>query len=404
MYGTAEAGHGAHAAHGGHDAHHGHESHGPWFTLDPDRTLSAVANVITIWIAFICWIYIYDVPMGPLFWAMTGIFTFIMGYRGEVTWLEYHWSWGVGTAIAGLCYVFLMHHHTTYWELGILIFVSCFVMFYVLYPLPHPVGRMFALISYTIVLSAENEQTYYLEHYLIYVLWLFLVISLSMAVRACFFYPRAESNFLRLYDRFFRQAHLLISAYGPDGERRQGIFDRLRMVFYGNDLSDLPRKLALYASGMDAKMLMTGRGTLNYAALGSPPDKTQELLMGLYLLSYRVKELVAARTLPRMDVVEDQLRDEKQEWLQLIEEWFRRRADDPEAAMDVDDDLPARLAGLEPRIEEAFASVEKGAFSAQDSENFYRLLSSYRGLSEAVVSYTRRAETFDWPRWRETRF
>ncbi len=407
LWGPVADQHGAQDAHNGHGAHHGlggHGSHGPWLVIDPDRALSATANVVTIWIAFFCWIYINDIPLGPLHWAMTGIFTFIMGYRGEVTWKEYHWSWAVGTIVAGICYVFLMQEATSYVELSVIIFFSCFIMFFVLYPLPHPVGRMFALISYTIVLSAENEQSYSLEHFIIYVLWLFFVISLSLAVRACFFYPRAEKNFLRLYDRFFRHAHLLVSAHGPNGPRQQGFFDRLRMVFYGFDLTESPRKCALYASGMDAKMLMTGRGTIDYSGLGTPPEKTQELVLSLYLLAYRVKELVAARELPRMDVVEDQLRDEKQDWLQLIEDWFRHKADNPEAVMDLTADLPARLTELEPRIEEAFASVDQRAFSAQDSENFYRLLSSYRGLSEAVVNFAQIANTFDFARWRATRF
>ena len=55
-------------------------------------------------------------------------------------------------------------------------------------------------------------------------------------------------------------------------------------------------------------------------------------------------------------------------------------------------------------MDEAFARVDQGALSAEDRENFYRLLSSYRGLSEAVINHARIADKIDWPRWRETRF
>ena len=398
MFERPDAEHGADAAHGG------HATSGAWLTIDPDRALSALANVITVWVAFLCWIYIYDVPIGPLFWAMTGIFTFIMGYRGEVTWKEYFWSWGIGTLVAGICYVLIMQHLTGYRELGVLIFICCFLMFFVLFPKPHPVGRMFALISYTIVLSADNEQTYSLEHFIHYAFWLFMVIAISLAVRAIFFYPRPEKNFLRFLDRFFHHAYLLISAHGPEGVRKQGFFARWKMAFYRNDLSELPRKLALYASDMDAKMLLTGRGTIDYRELGSTPEKVQELLLSLYLLSYRIKELIEARERPGMDVVENQLVDEKQEWQQLIEEWFRRRAAGPAQAMELLAELPARLARLEPRIDEAFERIDQGELNAEEREGFYWLLNSYRGLSEAVINHARVAAAFDWPRWQQTRF
>jgi hypothetical protein len=219
-----------------------------------------------------------------------------------------------------------------------------------------------------------------------------------------FIHWRPEKMFLRLFDRFFRHAHLLISAHGPEGPRKQGIFTRWKMIFAQNDLADLPRKCALYASPSDTAKLIPGAAVIDYKTLGTTPDKVQELLMSLYLLAYRVKDLVAARALPHMDTVERQLMDEKEDWLQLIEEWFRHRAADPTAVMVPIADLPARLAGLEPRIDEAFARVDTETFSAEDSQNFYRLLSSYRGLSEAMANHAKIAEEFDWPRWRENRF
>jgi hypothetical protein len=36
--------------------------------------------------------------------------------------------------------------------------------------------------------------------------------------------------------------------------------------------------------------------------------------------------------------------------------------------------------------------------------NFYRLLGSYRGLSEALVEYVQLAEGINWMQWEEARF
>ena len=393
-----------HAGHDGHDAHGGHASHGFTLALDPDRFRGALGIVFSIWIGFLCWIYIWDVPNGPIFWAMCGVLAFVITYRGEVPFTTLLWSWAIGTFAAVICYVFIMQHLDGFREFGAMVFIALFLMGYIFYPLAHPAARMFTLISFTIVLSADNQQHYSLEHALHYVLWIWLTLSIPIVGKACFIPVRPDKMCLRLLDRFFRQSYLLISAHGPEGGRRLGVFERLQMIFLRNDLTDYPRKMALYSSDYDSFKLIPEAGTVDLKELGTPPAKAQDLLMSLFLLAYRVKDVVAARELPRMDVVEQAFMDEKLEWHQLIEEWFRRQAGGPGQAMEPATDLLARLARLESRIDETFARVDKGAFSALDSENFYRLLSSYRGLSEAVINHARVAETFDWPRWRETRF
>ncbi len=176
------------------------------------------------------------------------------------------------------------------------------------------------------------------------------------------------------------------------------------MIFYQNDLTDLPRKLALYSSDYDSFKLVPDAGTINFKVLRTSPGQVQELIRSLYVLAYRVKDLLALRQLPHMGRLEAELSEATGEWRELIEEWFRQRARDPRRAMELTAGLPARVAQLEPHIEESFAQVDKSAFSAKDRENFYRLLSSYRSLTQALTDHARVASTFDWPRWREMRF
>jgi hypothetical protein len=59
---------------------------------------------------------------------------------------------------------------------------------------------------------------------------------------------------------------------------------------------------------------------------------------------------------------------------------------------------------LEDRIEETLNNAGEGTLSAQDGENFYRLLNAYRGVSDAVVAYAGAAQGIDWEQWRESRF
>jgi hypothetical protein len=98
------------------------------------------------------------------------------------------------------------------------------------------------------------------------------------------------------------------------------------------------------------------------------------------------------------------LLDDLRGWSQVIEERFRRRADPTEAMTPVADRLAARLVRMEARIGETFAMVGEGVLSTEDYRNFYRLLGSYRGLSEVAISYAQLADGIDWEYWREARF
>ena len=371
---------------------HGSHGHGHGPVIDVDR-LSGAAALVLAWIAgYFVWVYVYDVPMKTLYVAMTGIFAVIMTYRAEYAALDWYWSWGLGTLVAGICYVLIMQHLSGYRELAALIFIATFVLYYAVYPHPHAANKMFAVISFFIVLSADNQQSYSLQHYLIYVLWLFLSVTTAIVCRAIIIPPYPHKAFMRMLDRFFRHADFLISAQAPDGTPKQGIAARWKAALYHKDLLELPSKLSFCA------------GQINYKKFpGMTPEQVQELVMGVFALGYRVQALVEAREAPLADVVEEQLMDEKRDWHQVIEEWFRRpdiSAPAPELAAD----LSERLARLETRIDEAFARAGEGMLRTEDYENFYRLLGCYRGLSEAVISYARLAGAFDWQPWREMRF
>lgn len=40
----------------------------------------------------------------------------------------------------------------------------------------------------------------------------------------------------------------------------------------------------------------------------------------------------------------------------------------------------------------------------QDIETFYTRLGTYRGLSEALLNYTKQTDAIDWTPWKEERF
>ncbi len=103
-----------------------------------------------------------------------------------------------------------------------------------------------------------------------------------------------------------------------------------------------------------------------------------------------------------------ELRDDVRAWRVLVQKQYQLWADDPEAevepGVDAQERLTARLARLETRIAETFSQAGEGELRAEDYENFYRLLGSYRGLSESGIGYLRLAEKVNWAQWQEARF
>ena len=384
---------------GAHDDQHGHGAEGHRFGLDPFRLLASFAFVASVWVAFLIWIYVYDIPRGSLFTCFVVITASIAMYRPEANHLHYAAGWLLGAIVAGPCYVLIMHHLSGHLQLSVMIFIGVFVLQYVLYPHVHPMPRIFATIGFTIVIDAENHQHYSFQHYLQTVLWMASALAVTLFVRFAFIPRRPDVIFMRVLDQFFRHADFLLSAHDAEGKPDRSLTRRARSFFYRHSLLEEADKLALFAGQVDPR---TGQPTYRLRR-GASPEQVQELVRSVYALGHRIDALMEAREAWQSNLVDKNLLDEKREWYQVVHEWFRRRPGSAQTT-GLADDLPARQAKLEARIDEAFARIGEGELSTEDYENFYRRLGNYRGLSEAVVEYARVAAALDWPRWRETRF
>jgi len=377
---------------GAHDDHHGHGHGGQGLALDPFRLVNTLAFVAAVWVAFLVWLYVYDVPRGSLFPCFVVIVASIAMYRPEASHLIYGGAWLVGAALGGICYVFIMHHLSGHLQLSIMVVAGVFLLQYWLFPHVHPIARIFTTIGFTIIIDAENHQHYSLVIFLQQFLWMGTAIFTALAVRFIFIPPQPERMFLRILDQFFRHADLLISAEDAEGKASQSLRTRLRMIFYRNSLMETAGTMALFAWQINYRWFPR-----------TTPEQVQELVRCVYALGHRIEVLVEARKAPLADRLEAELIDEKREWHQIIQEWVRRRPGAAQAS-GLAADYEARLANLEKRIEQAFARIGEEELKAEEYEGFYGLLGSYRGLSEAVADYARVASSFDWQRWQETRF
>jgi len=364
--------------------------------VDPDRFRAVIRVLLTLWLAFLLWVYV-NPPGHSAYVMMAGIFALIIANVPQVRPSLLFLSWGGGIAFGGVLYIFVMPHLAGFVELAALIFAAFFVMQYLLGEPRHLVARMFTMASFLIVISIDNQQTYSFSDYANDVVW--IMLSLALAVSTAYFptSPRPEKVFLRLLRRFFRHAEFLISGLAPDRQRLKGITGRWRSVLYQNDLLELPGKLAAYGKQIDYR-----------AFPDNTPEQVQTLVASLYALANQIKDLVEAGDYPQAELVQKRLLDDLRAWHQVIDARLQRRADDPtqyiEPSADVRKRLTDRLAGLEASIEEIFTRSDNGELSTADYDSLYRLLGSYRGLSEAAIDYAQLADGINWAPWREARF
>ena len=364
------------------------------WAIDPDRFAGAVRVVVALWLGLFLWVYV-NPPGHSAFPMMACIFAIIIVMVPVASPALLFLSWGGGMAFAGVLYIFVMPHLSGFTELAVLIFGAFFTIQYLLSK--NPLARIFAMAAFLILISIDNQQTYSFSDYANDVAW--QMSSLALALATAYFpaSPRPEKVFLRLLGRFFRQAEFLMSGVAPGGEQKSGTGRRLKSLIYRNDLAELPGKLAASGKQIDYRVLPD-----------NTPEQVQVLVAGLYALAYRIKDLVEVHGNPRTELVEKRLLDDLCAWHQVIEARLQRRAEDPtqfiEPSADVRKRLADRLARLEASIEAAFAETGKDELSAADYSNLYRLLGSYRGLTEAAIGYAQLAEGVNWGPWHEPRF
>ena len=65
-----------------------------------------------------------------------------------------------GCAFAGVLYVFVMPHLSGYSELGLMMFLATFAIYYLFAEPRQALAKMGAIIPFVVLISVQNEQTY----------------------------------------------------------------------------------------------------------------------------------------------------------------------------------------------------------------------------------------------------
>jgi hypothetical protein len=170
---------------------------------------------------------------------------------------------------------------------------------------------------------------------------------------------------------------------------------RWKMMLYQYDLLELPQKLAMFGGQIDHRLFP-----------GTTSEQVQTVVNSLRTLALRLKDLVDAGGQPQAEPLVRELLEDVRAWRQAIEVLFRGWARElaAESAGKLEKRLEAKLSTMETPINDTFNRIEPDKLKDEDYVNFYRLLGTYRGLSEALVGYVQLTQGISWTQWEEARF
>jgi uncharacterized membrane protein YccC len=369
------------------------KTYGTGLFLDPDRVAAAVRVTAGMWLAFLIWVYI-DPP------GHSGLVSFAvalgLGFALAPQLAVYTTfpAVALSCAWAGVLYIFVMPHLSGFAELSAMIFGSTFAIAYLFWEPRQALARAFGLAFFAVLTSIVNQQSYSFSSYANSTAMVFLVVSLLVVTSYIPTSPRPEKAFVRLMSRFFRRAEFLVSHLSL-GKAEKGLLERGKTTYSLNDLRVLPEKIAAWSQQIDYRTLP-----------GSSPEQVQALVTSLRAIAYRLPELGEARAHEQAALIVRELSADVHAWRVVIQQGFSRWSENlgAQAASELRERLAARLSDLEARVQETFDRTDEGELNSKDYENFYRLLGSYRGVSEATIAHAELAQGIAWAPWQEARF
>jgi hypothetical protein len=182
---------------------------------------------------------------------------------------------------------------------------------------------------------------------------------------------------------------------GRDPHQPWTRLERWRRAFHTFEVSALPGKLEVWGKFIDPKALP-----------GTSPQQIQALVASLRTMTRCIQELLEERTHSQSQILVEALSNDIHEWRLAVQAVLRQLSQNPAAAKQevLRSTLAEIMDHLEKRIIETLDGAPRGQINERDGEKFYRLLGSYRGVSDALVEYAGSASTIEWEHWHEERF
>lgn len=352
--------------------------------LDRDQLMAGVVVVISMWAGTLIWIYVN--PPGHVSWFQFIPNITLAALRNPQVRFFPLKMFAYCYLVTMAVYVFIMPQLSSFAQLAVVLFVFSFITVYYF-----PKLSAVLFLSMFTMFGISNQQSYdfasMMNTYVFTMSGIMLVYALTYLVGS----PRPEKTFLRQTRRFFRACEFLVAHWAET----RSLLEQMKRTYYQQELQTLPGKMAIWAKQIDRNMFPRNN-----------PDQVASLVASLQLLAYRSEDLLAMRSVRQSDLLARELGDDIREWRLVVARSFHQWSDVPEAdpGQDLRERVSERLAKLNDRIEDVMDRARQSEISDADSRNFYQLLGTFRGLTEAGLAHSGLARDLDWAYWREEQF
>ena len=365
------------------------------FAFDIERLASILQAMASLWLSYLLFIYVYDLPGGIGTVIFSGVLGMLIAANSNMRTSSMVMPFMNSILICGILYTFVMPQLTSFIGLGTMIFLFTFVICY-LYASPQKgMGRAAGLSMFVTMLGIENEQTYNILNVYNTAIMFGVVFVVLFITEYMPFSPRPEQTFMRLLSRFFRSSEYLMSTLSTNQQSGLSFWEQRRKDFHFQDIKTLPNKIETWSQFINTEVL-----------LGTSKEHINEIITHLQVINIRLQALLEARALPQAQVFIDELLVDSRAWRINLQDTFQHLSKYPMIENQVEFYLKLTeiTEFLESRIKIILDRIEDDQLSEIDKENFYRLLGAYRGVSDALLEYSGNARLIDWAEWREARF
>ncbi|AOS97590.1 p-hydroxybenzoic acid efflux subunit AaeB [Microbulbifer aggregans] len=254
---------------------------------DPDRVAATLRIMLTLWVAYLAYLYVDGIPGGPVFVILTIALGMNLARAPQVPPLKLIIPMLISITLVGFVYIFIMPKLAGFTELGILIFLFTFFICQVFSAPEKEAGRVVTLAVFVGMTSISNSQGY---SFLVVanMALLFPMALLLLGITA--YFPRSlrpQTVVQRLLQQFCSSAVCLLRLTLRGGKdpahssRVRGFIDQWRLRYHYHLLSTIPAKIATWSPKVDAHFLP-----------GKSADDLQSLVSALMPLGYEICSMV----------------------------------------------------------------------------------------------------------------
>jgi len=351
------------------------------FVIDIERLASIIQVMATLWLSFLAFIYIYDLPGGILLVVVTGVIGMALAANQNLPVSSMFMPFASSTLYCSILYAIIMPQLSNFWELGSLIFISTFLICYVYSSPQQGMGRAAGLAVFVTMINVNNQQAYNIlsvfNTALVFIeMFIILVITANIPFSA-----RPEKAVTRLLNRFFRSSHYVMT-------RPLSFWERQCHAYHYREINSLPNKIKLRSQRIKIQGIST--------------QQIQTMMIHLQKLSRQLQGFIEVRNKPQALILSKAFANDAQHWQVKIQHSFQQLL--TPSSLDNQTELKQIAQQLETRIKTILNDVTDNQLSETDKNNFYQLLGAYQSVSEALLDYSTHAQQIDWQQWQQPRF